>query len=83
MIRNIDKLGRVCIPKEWRNLLDLSEEEKVFLDLDLDRKQILIKKTVNPLECPFCGDKNPLDLVFFKNGQMCINCKKELEKSKE
>lgn len=78
MLRPIDKLGRVCIPKEWRYQLDIEEGEHICLSLDLENQCITIKKQVEFFKCPFCGETDTSKLHYFKKSQICEECEKEL-----
>ena len=44
IVRKLDELGRVVIPKEIRNKLDI--EEKDPIEIYLDGTSIILKKTV-------------------------------------
>lgn len=57
MIRRIDDLGRVVIPKELRQQLQLSEGDA--LDIVVDKGQIVIKK-----------EKFPVGRITMRNGDM-------------
>ena len=43
-IRKIDCLGRIVIPSEFRKIFDLHQDDLVDLVLDLNNKEIIIKK---------------------------------------
>lgn len=74
IIRNIDNLGRIVIPREFRNLLELKvgESTEIFCEDDY----VKIKKH-NKTFCKLCGTEE--DLVKFKNMYICNSCKNELK----
>lgn len=41
-VRKIDKLGRVCIPKEYTRILDMKEND--YIDIQLSENEIVLKK---------------------------------------
>lgn len=41
-IRNIDKLGRITIPKDIRNMLGVTEETLFTVEYDVDAKEIKV-----------------------------------------
>lgn len=41
-VRKIDKLGRICIPKEYTKILDMKEED--YIDIQLLENEIILKK---------------------------------------
>ena len=71
IVRKLDELGRVVIPKEIRNKLDI--EEKDPIEIYLDGTSIILKKFETG--CIFCN--NSKELVSFKD---TLVCKKWLSK---
>ena len=53
-IRNIDKLGRITIPKDIRNMLGVTEETLFTVEYDVDVKEI----RVIPLSEELCSKLN-------------------------
>lgn len=78
MLRPVDNLGRICLPKEWREQLDIDVKESVCLSLDLENQCIILKKQVDFFKCPFCGETDTSKLHYFKKSQICEECEKEL-----
>ncbi len=72
IIRKLDELGRVVIPKEIRNKLDI--EEKDPIEIYVDGNSIILKKSVSG--CIFC--ENPKDLISFKDKLICKKCLEKL-----
>ena len=72
IVRNIDELGRIVVPKEIRQRLGIANTDPVEIFVDGDRV-ILTKYT--PV-CHFCGSaENVLD---FKGKKICALCKDDL-----
>lgn len=68
IIRKIDELGRVVIPKEIRGNLDILEKDSV--EIFVDGNKVIIQK-YNPT-CCFCGGNNKLST--YKDKLVCKNC---------
>lgn len=68
IIRKLDELGRVVIPKEIRNKLDI--EEKDPIEIYLDGNSIILKKFESG--CIFCN--NSKDLTAYKDKLICKKC---------
>lgn len=70
MVRTVDELGRLVIPKELRRLLGLKEGKdsfEIFID---DNKNVILRKYIPG--CIVCGDIENLKDV---NGiKLCKNC---------
>lgn len=74
IIRKIDELGRIVMPKEWRQMLELQTDSAVEVLLQIG--EIEIKKYMP--YCVFCG--NNTKLFDYASKKVCINCIKTLEK---
>ena len=68
IVRKLDELGRVVIPKEIRNKLDI--EEKDPIEIYIDGNSIILKKFESG--CIFCN--NSKDLSTFKDKLICSKC---------
>lgn len=68
IVRKLDELGRVVIPKEIRNKLDI--EEKDPIEIYLEGTSIILRKFETG--CIFCN--NSKDLVSFKEKLICRKC---------
>ena len=75
IVRNIDDLGRVVIPKEFRKILSFKESEPIEIFCEDDF--VKIKKFSENTCIICCSDE---DLIEFKNTYICNRCKKELKK---
>ncbi len=72
IVRNVDNVGRIVIPKEIRKLMSISEGDPV--EIVKENNQIIIRKYHKG--CIFCGnDEGVLD---FKGMNVCGGCRKEL-----
>ncbi len=74
IVRKIDELGRITLPIEMRNSLDLSAGDGVEIYFENDA--ILLKKFAP--SCIFCGDT--LEVSEFKGKRICKKCKEEISK---
>ncbi len=73
IVRKVDELGRIVIPKELRNVLNI--EEKNSLEIYVDGEHIILKK-YEPA-CIFCG--NAKDAKLYKGRIICPVCIEELK----
>lgn len=73
IVRKMDELGRVVIPKETRKILSIKEGDS--LEIFQDEKEIILKK-YSP-GCTFCGNMD--FLTKFKGVNICEDCKDELK----
>ena len=72
IVRKLDKLGRLVIPKETRRAFNLNGRDPVEIFTDEDK--IIIKK-YNP-GCQCCGDMK--DVKEYKGIKICKKCLNEL-----
>lgn len=72
IVRKVDELGRVVIPKELRRTLNI--EEKDALEIYVDGERIILRK-YEPA-CIFCG--NAEDIHTFKGRNICASCLDQL-----
>ena len=78
IIRPVDKMGRVVIPKEFRRILNV-ENDKDSFEIFLDGDNIILRK-FNP-NCIFC---NALTNTLDYNGQtVCKSCIEKLYSMKD
>ena len=68
MIRDVDKVGRVVIPKEIRDTLGLAEGSP--LEIFVENDTISLRKYTP--SCLFCGSSE--DLVSYEDRKICRNC---------
>lgn len=74
IVRKVDELGRIVIPKELRTTLNI--EEKDSLEIYVDGEHIILKK-YEPA-CIFCS--NAKDVQVYKGKNICPACMDELKK---
>lgn len=74
IVRKIDELGRIVLPKELRRTLGLNDRESVEIYVDQDA--IILKKFKST--CVLCGDNE--DLLDFKGKSVCQKCMNELKR---
>ena len=72
IVRKVDILGRVVIPKELRDTLDIAEKDPIEIFVE-DEKIILRKYN---LTCVFCGSTN--NVVIYKEKLVCEDCAKAI-----
>lgn len=73
-IREIDSVGRIVIPMQFRKELGILEPGSK-LELFCDGKQIVAKKAVN--DCVFCGSND--DLIELDGKYICTLCFNKLK----
>lgn len=73
IVRKIDELGRLVIPKELRRTLDI-EEDKDYLEIYTDGNMIVLKK-YEP-HCVFCDNVN--NVVQFNGKNVCNECAEKI-----
>ncbi len=73
IVRPIDELGRIVLPKELRRSMDL-ESKGASVEIFVDDDKIVLKK--HRPACVFCG--NASDTVYLKGKLVCRDCVKEL-----
>ena len=74
IIRNIDEVGRIVIPKEMRTNMNMSSSDPIEIYVEGDK--IILTKYVD--SCIFCGSKD--DLFEFKGKKACQTCIEELKR---
>ena len=76
MIRRVDELGRVVIPKEIRNKLEIFEKDPI--EIYVEGRGIILKKIED--NCIFCD--NNKNLISYKNKLVCKRCLQNLQAEK-
>ncbi|WP_409068884.1 AbrB/MazE/SpoVT family DNA-binding domain-containing protein [Clostridium caseinilyticum] len=74
IVRKVDDLGRIVIPKELRRTLNIEEGDG--LEIYTEGEQIILKK-YEPC-CIFCGEGK--EVINFKGKNICKKCLKGLRK---
>ncbi len=73
-VRKFDKLGRVVLPKQIRDIFEIHEKDP--LEIYVDANSIILKKYI--ASCIFCGSNK--DLVEFKDKIICKKCRNNIGK---
>ena len=68
IVRNIDELGRVVVPKELRKMLGIANTDPV--EIYVEGEKIILTK-YHPV-CHFCGASS--SLVEYKEKKICSDC---------
>lgn len=68
IVRQIDELGRIVLPKELRDTFNIKIKDRLEISLDGDR--IIIGKYEKA--CAICDAR--VDLKSFSGKQICSNC---------
>lgn len=71
IVRKVDELGRIVIPKELRKVMSIKEGDP--LEIYTEGENIILKKYAPG--CVFCGEVD--GIVNFKGKHVCLSCLKE------
>ncbi len=74
IVRKVDELGRIVLPKELRRTFDI--EEKDGLEIFVDGETIILKK-YEPA-CIFCNEAS--NVINYKGKNICKKCLEELKR---
>ena len=72
IVRKVDELGRVVLPKELRNTLHIAQKDP--LEIYVEGDTIILKK-YEPA-CIFCGSAS--NVINFKDKKVCTECIAEM-----
>lgn len=72
IVRKLDPLGRIVLPKELRKTLKLEEKDPIEIFVEGD---LIILKKYEPA-CVFCGEA--ANVEKFRGKNVCKSCAKEL-----
>lgn len=72
IVRKVDELGRIVLPKELRGTLRIAQRDP--LEIYVDGENIILRK-YEP-SCIFCGSAT--DVVNFKDKRVCKECIAEM-----
>ncbi len=73
VVRKIDELGRLVLPAEIRQCMDIQVRDSI--EIFTENERIILQK-YNP-GCLFCGSMD--DVHYFKNKRVCAACIAELK----
>jgi len=74
VVRKIDELGRIVIPMEFRNTLDLRPRDSIQMSLEDGR--IVLSKVLD--SCVFCGGRDKLRT--YRGKPICGRCAADFKK---
>ena len=74
VVRKVDELGRIVLPIEIRNVLDIKPKDAIEIFTDNDK---IVLQKYQPA-CIFCNDVD--NIVYFNGKRVCSAC---IEKLKE
>ena len=77
IVRQVDELGRIVIPKEMRRVLGISNGDPV--EINLEDTRIAITKYHRA--CNLCGSRDCVIATEFKGKSICNACLEELKAS--
>lgn len=72
IVRKVDELGRIVIPKETRRLLNISERDP--LEIMIDGDMVILQKHIE--SCSICGKTKRLRAI--ENLKLCPDCIKRI-----
>ena len=75
IVRHIDELGRIVVPKEMRRVLGIANGDPVEIKTDGD--SIVISKYHHA--CNLCGESLGVTICEFKGKNICNVCLDELK----
>ncbi|MBE6631170.1 MAG: AbrB/MazE/SpoVT family DNA-binding domain-containing protein [Ruminococcaceae bacterium] len=76
IVRKIDELGRIVIPIEIRNSLDIKTRDSMEILVEEDK---IILKKYEP-RCIFCGSREKT--FIYKGKLICERCRDSINKAK-
>ncbi|MBP1309063.1 transcriptional pleiotropic regulator of transition state genes [Paenibacillus sp. 1182] len=79
IIRELDHLGRIVIPKETRVLLGIHMGDPLEIFINSEEKMLALRKHVG-VACKMCGAVD--QLTYFRNSFLCSNCVHDLKEGK-
>ena len=72
VVRKVDELGRIVLPKELRKTMDIKEKDS--MEIYVNGNEIILKK-YQPC-CMFCNSADDIHIIKGKN--VCAECLKEI-----
>lgn len=74
IVRRIDELGRIVLPIELRNKMDIKTKDSIEIFVDEDK--IILKKYMPA--CLFCGSAD--EVITYEGKLICKHCIDEIQK---
>lgn len=75
IVRNIDEMGRLVLPKEMRRKMEINNGDEIEFYTEGDR---IVLRKYQPT-CLFCGADNAT--LEFKGKRLCANCIQEIKQT--
>ena len=73
VVRRVDELGRIVLPKELRTILGIDVKDAIEIFTDDDK---IILQKYQPA-CTFCNNAN--DIIYFSGKRVCAECIEKLK----
>ena len=73
VVRRVDELGRIVLPKELRTILGIDVKDAIEIFTDDDK---IILQKYQPA-CTFCNNAN--DIIYFSGKRVCTECIEKLK----
>ena len=73
VVRKVDELGRIVLPKELRTVLGINEKDSIEIFTDNDK---IILQKYQPA-CTFCNNVN--NIIYFGGKRVCADCIEKLK----
>lgn len=73
MVRQLDSLGRIVIPKEIRDTMEIGVSDP--MEFFITEKEIIFRKHKG-IQCIFCGTFD--DLIYYKDQFICGDCTEQM-----
>ncbi len=73
VVRKVDELGRIVLPKELRTILSINEKDSIEIFTDDDK---IVLQKYQPA-CTFCSNAN--DIIYFNGKRICKDCVEKLK----
>jgi AbrB family transcriptional regulator, transcriptional pleiotropic regulator of transition state genes len=74
IVRKVDQLGRIVIPSELRNSMEMDSKDSV--EIFVEGSTVILKKYIPT--CIFCGESE--DVGEYKEKKVCKSCLENLKK---
>ena len=68
VVRKVDELGRIVLPKELRTILSIDVKDSIEIFTDGDK---IVLQKYQPA-CTFCNNAN--DVIYFNSKRVCAEC---------
>lgn len=75
IVRKIDELGRVVLPKEIRRTFDIKEKDPI--EIYVEGNNIFLKKYIPG--CMFCGSLD--DYIYYQDNYICRPCIEDISEN--